>query len=72
MRGRISLVILCEQSEKLLNRYSIMAVNPQKHPHVNFTGATELINWYTSPEAQNAIANFKRYAETLFYPGAHK
>jgi len=72
MRGRISLVILCEQSEKLLNRYSIMAVNPQKHPHVNFTGATELINWYTSLEAQNAIANFKKFGETFFYPGAHK
>jgi tungstate transport system substrate-binding protein len=68
MRDKISLVILCEQSEKLLNRYSIMAVNPEKHPHVNFTGTTKLIEWFTSREAQNAIANFKKNGETLFFP----
>jgi tungstate transport system substrate-binding protein len=67
MRDKISLVILCQQSEKLLNRYSVMAVNPQRHSHVNSAGANALIEWLVSPEARKAITNFTKSGEQLFF-----
>jgi tungstate transport system substrate-binding protein len=69
-KGKISLSILCEGDKKLLNKYSIMAVNPQKHPHVNIAGASALVDWFVSSEAQQAIANYKKSGNALFIPDA--
>ena len=37
--GLIDLVVFVEQGKDLLNVYSVMAVNPEKNPNVNFGGA---------------------------------
>lgn len=69
---KIDLVILCEGDERLFNPYGIIAVNPLRHPHVNYTYAMALIGWVTSPEGQKIIGEFKKGGKVLFYPNAYK
>ncbi len=46
------------RSKLLYNPYSIIAVNPSRHPHVNYAGAIKLIEFMTSPEGQKLIGDF--------------
>ena len=68
--ARTDLVILCEGDERLRNPYSVMAVNPEKHSHVNFEGARKYIEWITSPAVQRMIGEYRVGGELLFHPGA--
>ena len=54
-RNKISLEILCEGDPDLFNPYGIIAVNPAKHPHVNYVLAMAYIGWFTSPDGQKII-----------------
>lgn len=68
---KIELKILLEEDPILFNPYGIIAVNPLKHPHVNYKKAGEFIDWVTSREGQYIIANFKdKYGNLLFVPNA--
>lgn len=69
-RERLRLTILVEGGQRLFNPYSIIAVNPAKHPRVNYQGAKKLIQYLTSPQAQRIIEQFGRgkYGHSLFYP----
>ena len=50
-----------------------MAVNPQKHPHVDYDGAMRLITFMTSPEGQKLIGEFTdKFGNILFTPLAGK
>jgi len=70
-RDKIELEILVEgDAERLANPYGIIAVNPAKHPHVNYVYAMALIGWVTSVEGQKIIAEYKQFGEPLFYPTA--
>jgi len=69
-RARIGLAILVEGDPRMFNPYGIIAVNPQRHPGVNFQGAMDLISWITSPDGQRRIADYKVNGEQLFYPNA--
>ncbi len=56
---RLDLEILFQKrSELLFNPYSIIAVNPERHPHVNYSGATKLIEFLASSEGQKLIGDF--------------
>ncbi|MBI4656447.1 MAG: substrate-binding domain-containing protein [Elusimicrobia bacterium] len=68
MRQKIKLVIFCEGDKELYNPYSVIAVNPYKHPHTNYVLAMALIGWLTSPHGQKIIANYKKDGKTLFHP----
>jgi tungstate transport system substrate-binding protein len=58
-----------KQSGLLYNPYGIMAVNPALHPNVNYLGAMQLIYWFTSPEGQKMIAEFKdKTGQLIFIP----
>lgn len=58
-----------KESPALYNPYGIIAVNPAKHPHSNYTLAMAYIAWVTSPQGQKIIAGFKdRTGKTLFTP----
>jgi tungstate transport system substrate-binding protein len=70
LEKKLDLVILCEGDERLLNPYGIIAVNPHRHPHVNYVQAMSLIGWFTSPEGQRIIGEFKKNDQVLFYPNA--
>ena len=65
---KLNLKLLFDGDARLNNPYGIIAVNPSMHPHVNHAGATALIEWITSPEGQQLIADFKRDGEPLFFP----
>jgi tungstate transport system substrate-binding protein len=60
------------RDKSLLNPYGIMAVNPDKHPGVNFTAAMQLVEWFLLPETQTLIGGFGvgEYGQPLFYADA--
>jgi len=68
-KSKINLKILVEGDKaRLSNPYGIIAVNPEKNPHVNYVYAMALIGWFTSVEGQKLIKDFKISGEQLFYP----
>jgi len=67
---KLDLAILFEGDPILFNPYGIIAVNPALHPHVNYMEATLLIAWFTSPEGQKLIEEFKKGGQALFVPSA--
>ncbi|MEH6436519.1 extracellular solute-binding protein [Massilia sp. DD77] len=69
-QARTGLAIIIEGDKRMFNPYGIIAVNPAKHPKVNYKGAKQLIEWITSPEGQGRIAAFKPAGEQLFFPSA--
>ena len=62
--------IVFEGDAELFNQYGIIAVNPDKHPHVNATGAQIFIAWMLSDHGQELIAAYKRDGQQLFFPNA--
>ena len=64
----LTLEILVEGDPILFNPYGVIPVNPQKHPGVNAEGAQKFVDWLTGLEAQELIAGFQRYGQTLFVP----
>lgn len=69
---KMSLKVLFEGDKALFNPYHVMAVNPDKHAHVNYTLAKKYIDFVTGDEGQAIIANFKKSGQQLFYPDAEK
>ena len=47
-----------------------MAVNPEKHPHVQYELAKKYIDFVVSKQGQDIIANYKKSGQQLFYPDA--
>lgn len=66
----ISLGELVTRGKELLNVYSVIAVNPNVHPEVNFKGAIKFIKFLVSEEGQRIIGEYGRniYGESLFQP----
>ena len=71
-KGSPELVILVEGDESLYNQYSIMTVNPAKHPGTNHELAKKFTDWLISPETQDLIAKFKVQDKQLFFPNAEE
>ena len=73
-QDNMQLVILFEGDPLLLNPYSIIAVNPDKHSKVNYEGAIRFIEFITSKEGQKIIKNFgiEKYGQPLFFPDVIK
>ncbi|MDH5592544.1 MAG: substrate-binding domain-containing protein [Gammaproteobacteria bacterium] len=69
---KMSLKVLYEGDETLFNPYHVMAVNPQKHAHVNYDLAKKYIDFVTSKEGQTIINNFRKSDQQLFYSDAVK
>ncbi|MDD4255824.1 MAG: substrate-binding domain-containing protein [Methanofollis sp.] len=71
-KDKITLVPLVSEGDVLLNVYSAMQINPEKHPGVNSTIAKDWINYLITPETQKTIETFgvDKYGEPLFYPAA--
>ncbi len=69
-KNRGDLDIVVEGEPSLRNPYSVIAVNPERHPHVNAEAAHQFIQWLLSPEAQSAIGAFRVNGEALFVPNA--
>jgi len=67
---RLDLIVLCEGDPLLLNRYSVILVNPIKHPHVSHTAAQKFSDFLLSPETQKTIGKFgvEKHGQPLFFP----
>lgn len=63
-----NLVMLMEGDPVLINPYSGLLVNLEKHPKVNFDLAKKLIEYFISDYGQQRIANFTVRGEQLFVP----
>jgi tungstate transport system substrate-binding protein len=65
---RTDLVILVEGDERLHNPYGVIAVSPERFPHVNHEAAMRYIEWLTSPETQAMIGRYRKGGKQLFHP----
>lgn len=55
----------------LRNQYSLILVDPRRHPHVHAVEARRLQDWLLSPEGQAAIGAFRPQGRQLFIPNAN-
>jgi tungstate transport system substrate-binding protein len=69
-QSKLEIKLLFEDDPPLFNPYGIIAVNPERHPDVNYTGAIKLIKWMTSPAVQKMIGEFRIKGRQLFVPSA--
>lgn len=69
-RNKLDLAVLFEGDPALANPYGVIAVNPVRHPHVNYEGAMLLIGYLTGPRGQRIIKGFRKGGEPLFLPDA--
>lgn len=69
-QGDISLVIVVEEGDILLNIYSAMQINPATYPEVNSTLAKEWINYLITEDTQDKIGTFRvaEFGRPLFFP----
>lgn len=71
-KNKGELVIMVEGDKRLFNQYSVMLVNPEKHPNVKKEPGQQFIDWLISPEGQKVLASYKVNEQQLFYPNAGK
>jgi tungstate transport system substrate-binding protein len=64
--------ILSQGDAGLFNPYGVIAVNPQKHPEVNYMAAMQYIAWVTSVQGQKVIREYTMGGQQLFTPDAVK
>ena len=65
-----NLRILVSGGPRLFNQYGIVAVNPDRHPHVRAEFAHDFVDWLISAEGQAAIASFRIRGQQAFFPNA--
>lgn len=71
-KKKLDLVPIVDKGGILLNVYSAIAINPEKHPATNFEMANNLVDFLISPEIQELIGNYgiAEYGMRLFTPCA--
>ena len=65
-----SLAISIEGDPRLLNRYDVIELNPQKHANAKLAEAKVFADWLVSPEGQQAIGAYQMNGQKLFNPSA--
>jgi tungstate transport system substrate-binding protein len=65
-----SLTIVIEGDPRLVNRYEVIELNPEKHGNAKLQAAGTLAAWLVSPEGQQAIGSYEMGGQQLFYPSA--
>lgn len=70
-QDKLTLRIVSEGDPALFNPYHVMAVNPAKHPSVNYPLAKKYITYLTGKAGQRVIAEFKNAGQQLFFPDVH-
>jgi tungstate transport system substrate-binding protein len=69
--GNLDLEIVLREDQNLMNQYSVIPINPDKHSHVNYDLSMKFVNWITSSDTQEKIANFEKNGHRLFVPNAN-
>jgi tungstate transport system substrate-binding protein len=72
MKSKISLQVLVERDDILLNYITLIPVSPAKFPQVHHTEAMQFVDWLQGKDAQAIIRDFgkDRYGEPLFFPNS--
>ena len=73
LKDKIKLVVLVEKDEALLNYITLIPVNPQKFPRVNYQDTMIFVKWLTAPDkGQKIIRDFGKdnYGSPLFFPNS--
>ena len=65
-----NLAVLVQGDKRLINQYGVIAVNSQRHPHVDADNANAFIDWLIGSHGQSAISNFRVNGTQLFFPNA--
>jgi tungstate transport system substrate-binding protein len=64
------LQIAVEGDRDLLNRYSVITLNPAEHAAAGQEPAQQLADWLASPAGQSAIGSYTVAGQRLFHPAA--
>jgi tungstate transport system substrate-binding protein len=64
------LAVLVEGDPRLINRYDVIELNPEKHPGPRLAAAHRLAEWLVSPGGQQAIGEYRVEGQQLFHPSA--
>lgn len=67
-RGRLALDLVVAGEPRLINRYSGIAVNPDRHPGTRAAAAARFLDWLASAEGQRLIGSFSVEGRPLFVP----
>lgn len=69
MRGRVDLRIMVDgtDDDRLHNPYSVIAVNPERHRHIDHGLATEFVRWLGSEPVGRMINSYRVEGEQLFF-----
>lgn len=72
LKSKITLRILVERDNILLNYITLIPVSPIKFPHVHYKEAMQFVEWLVDKEAQMIIRDFgkDKYEEPLFFPNS--
>lgn len=69
-KGKLALLVAGDS--RLFNPYGVILVNPAKHIHVKAQDGQAFIDWLTSDQGQQAIADFRIEGQQLFFPSANQ
>ena len=71
-RDGLDLDILVEGDPMLFNQYGVLPIAQDEAHQDKFAAAMAFVDWITSPETQQLIAEFgkEQYGQQLFYPNA--
>jgi tungstate transport system substrate-binding protein len=66
-KAKTNLVIVFDGEKGLFNPYGVIAVNPQKHPHVKHDLALKFIDYITGAEGQKIIADYQVDGDPILF-----
>ncbi|MFH1504186.1 MAG: substrate-binding domain-containing protein [Candidatus Omnitrophota bacterium] len=69
-KDKVRIKKLVEGSKELLNPYGVISVNPYKYDHIQYESSMALIAWFTSPQCQKMINDYKVNGNQLYYSNA--
>jgi tungstate transport system substrate-binding protein len=69
-KNKGSLAIAVEGDPRLINRYDVIELNPQKHASAKLAPARVFADWLVSAEGQRAIGAYEVNGQKLFKPSA--
>ena len=66
-QNKRSLRLLLEGDPRLFNQYSVILVNPERHPHIKTELGQTLVDWLKSDAGQTAIDTYRLDGQQLFF-----
>ncbi len=66
-RSGLAMLFSSDRPE-MINRYSVILVNPARFPGINADGARRFADWLTSADGRAVISSFRANGRQLFHP----